>query len=370
MKFTFSRATLVLVSLVGTVAVGLLLAVLPAKDIAASESASAPEPTSVTVMPMWPTTRYEVRRTFSGRIEPRQTVDLAFDEPGRVDAVTVEDGDTVKAGEILVRLDVELLQIERGRLTRLLETARDEERVFEGSVEREESLARQDLAVERTVEANRVSLAQSRGRRADLEGRISQLDARIRRASLAAPFDGHVTSRHVDPGSFVAAGQPIVQVIEAGPSELRIGVDGSLAARLEPGQPVAVELASGSATAHVVAVLPNMDPLTQTRTVLLNLPESTGAVSGAIATIELVQDVEAPGVEIPLSALRDGPRGLWEIMVAVSLDAGYRVAVEAIEIIHVGRDTAYVRGTFQPGALLIVEGQHRLVPGQSVAVLP
>ena len=359
------------VLLAGVAAAFFALDLRPVRDSAASTAAPDTPPMPLgAVTALGITDGYDVERRFSGRIEPQQTVDVAFDEPGKIAAVLVAEGDAVRAGDALARLDTELMEIERDRLRELLVTATEEEVVLEGAVRRDEDLARQNLTAERSVDANRISLAQSRGRRADLEGRLALLEARIRRSTLVAPFDGRISGARVDAGASVTAGQPVLRVVEDGMRELRVGVDADLARDLAPGQAVPVRLGAQAALARVGAVLPDLDPATRTRVVLLAVPASAGAIAGDVATLELRQRVEAAGASVPIGALREGPRGLWEVLVAVPDGEAHRVAVEAVEILHAGDEVAFVRGTFAPGALLIAEGHHRFVPGQIVSLLP
>jgi len=322
--------------------------------------------TLVSVAPLTIVDGYDALRRFSGRIEPRQSVDIAFDEAGKLDALLAEEGTTVPAGVPLARLDIELLEIRRDRLEGLLVSAREEERLLQSSFKREQDLARQNLTRQSSVDTLRISLTQSQGRIADLKGQIAVLEARIRRATLKAPFSGSVSQHFADTGSSVEAGQPILRLIETGPLDVRIGVDGALADKLSIGGTRELRIGTMPARARITAILPNLDPATLTRTVLFEVQDAPGIVAGGVATLELSQQVPASGASVAVNALRDGSRGLWEIMVAVPQDGGHRIAVEAVEILHVDDEQAFIRGTFASDALVVVEGHHRLVPGQSV----
>ena len=75
------------------------------------------------------------------------------------------------------------------------------------------------------------------------------------------------------------------------------------------------------------------------------------------------------GAWVPVTALRDGVRGLWTVLVAVPSDAGSVVAEEAVEILYADETRALVRGTFADGARLIESGAHRVTPGQAVQII-
>ena len=352
--------------LVGIVAVASSRFLLAADAMAAARPV-ARMPTSVSVAPLRAADHYSVLRRFSGRIEPNRTVDIAFDEPGKLAAVLADEGKAVAAGTALARLDTELLQTERFRLVRLLATAHEEKRILQSSLEREEDLAKKNLVAMSAVDNLRISLAQVSGRTADLEGQITMLEARIRRATLFSPFSGSISQHFADVGSSFEAGQPILRLIEDGPRNVRIGVDAKLCRDLLIGNGHDLLIGADLVAARITAILPDLDPATQTRTVLFELQEDPVIVAGSVATVQIMQEIPASGVQVPISALRDGSRGLWEIIVAMPDGDAHRIAVEAVEILNANDEIAFVRGTFDRDALLVTEGQHRLVPGQPVS---
>jgi hypothetical protein len=87
--------------------------------------------------------------------------------------------------------------------------------------------------------------------------------------------------------------------------------------------------------------------------------------------------VGEPGVWLPLSALTEGVRGLWQAYALAPLAdarpgvvAGQRVTPLPVEVLHYDGDRAYVRGPFAHGTPVVAGGLHRVVPGQLVRALP
>ena len=144
-------------------------------------------------------------------------------------------------------------------------------------------------------------------------------------------------------------------------------MDAALCRDLSVGDELDLLIGEDLVAARITAILPDLDPVTQTRTVLFELQEDPVIVAGNVATIQILQEIPARGALVPISALRDGSRGLWEITVATPNSDGHRIAVEAVEVLNVIDEVAFVRGTFAEDALLVNEGQHRLVPGQPVS---
>ena len=74
------------------------------------------------------------------------------------------------------------------------------------------------------------------------------------------------------------------------------------------------------------------------------------------------------GAWLPIAALSESQRGLWSAFVVEPAEGGAQVVRRAeLEVLHVETDRAFVRGTLEPGAAVVVSGAHRLTPGQAVS---
>ena len=74
------------------------------------------------------------------------------------------------------------------------------------------------------------------------------------------------------------------------------------------------------------------------------------------------------GVWVPALALSEGVRGLWSVYVVVDDGEGASIARKDVEIIHIGNDRMFVRGTLQDGDRVVAAAPFRFVPGQKVNV--
>jgi hypothetical protein len=87
----------------------------------------------------------------------------------------------------------------------------------------------------------------------------------------------------------------------------------------------------------------------------------------AAGTLSVQTSLTQSGYAVPLSALQDGVRGLWTVLVLEPETDGFASArAAAVEVLQIEGDTAYVRGTLTGDALIVPHGTHRLVPGDRV----
>lgn len=211
----------------------------------------------------------------SGTVEATDA-DLGFQMAGRIAAIQVREGDSVRAGLEVARLDTEelaarrasaeaqvqgaqalLAELERGARPgeiaegraglRQAEERRDDavrdmeraRRLFEGGAVSQEVLDKARTAAqvaEAGVDQARERLqlleegprtervAAQRAMVSQAEAAVRQIDAALRNASITAPFAGVVTLRHREPGETVSPGAPVLTVMDPEDRWVRIYV--------------------------------------------------------------------------------------------------------------------------------------------------
>ncbi|MBL6756481.1 MAG: biotin/lipoyl-binding protein [Planctomycetes bacterium] len=367
---------------------------------------------------------FTASRRFTGTVSARRRAELSFEGTGRVASILVDDGDGVLEGAPLAQLDVRQLRARRAEVearrvrleaqlqelvagprpevidaaeanveaileelnlaARLLE--RRTELAAKGSISAEQldtaraavktieaRLAGARAALQELNEGTREeTIAAQRGSLVELDAGLAAMDVQISNMTLVAPFSGTIEARHLDEGAVVSQQMPRTAFVlsETAALEARIGLPGALVPGLcqDPstatltfnGQPIGVASARA---------LPVVDSGTRTITVVLSLSEGTALVRpGDIVTLEVSVEQTERGAWLPIAALSESQRGLWSVFVVEHTEGGAQVVQRAeLEVLHVESDRAFVRGTVEPGAAVVVSGAHRLTPGQTVS---
>ncbi len=397
-----------------------------AAPVEASGAAALPVSTVVAA----PVTSYTRVRAFTGVIRPRRAVDLAFERAGEVTAVGLCEGDAVPAGGRVATLDTRRLEADQqalaarraqaaavlaelraGARPETLAAARAEVRALAAQVEqlrrkraRRDSLLargvitpeeRDEVAYALRAEEARREAARRRldeleaGTRAERvtaqEAEVARLDAEVRRlaieveeSALRAPFAARVSAVRVDPGAVVAAGQPIVRLVEDAPPEAWVGVPPAVR-RPRLGERYPLRVGGRELTGRLTAVLPELDGATRTATWVLALegPAAPDLLTGQVVRLTLREAVAGEGVWLPLTALARGERDVWSCFVvrpdiprdsARDSDGSGEGVVERrlVEPLYVEAERVLARGTLERGERVVARGTHRLVPGQRV----
>ena len=201
-----------------------------------------------------------------------------------------------------------------------------------------------------------------------VKAQVSSIDIDIEKSQLKAPFDGVIAARSIDEGAVIAAGTPILTILEDGHRQLRVGLPPEVAAKLDETKTYQVQTRAGPVSARLYASRPDLQSATRTVTALFDVKTADATPFGEIVTLLLEREIDERGAWVPLAALQESDRGLWSLLTVAEEDGKPIVRREAAEVLHVDGAQAYVRGTFEPGASVIANGTNRVVPGQLVAL--
>lgn len=214
---------------------------------------------------------------------------ITAEAPGRVEQVAVREGDAVKTGQLLGKLDTKRLETE-------LEAAIQARLRLEAEAARQRGLGKEALARIASLEAQ-----------AETE-KENQLKLEISLAELKSPMDGLVMTKdvHLKLGTFLQAGEPLAEVANVATWDLRIDApeaDMSLVLdSLKEQAPLAVQYLLYTQSGHELH--------TQVKSAEQISPALHGKASGTVFSITLPQ-VEIPEKLRPL--MRPGLTGRAKI---------------------------------------------------------
>jgi RND family efflux transporter MFP subunit len=308
---------------------------------------------------------FSVMERFSGRIEARRQTPMAFDQGGRVVKVFADQGDAIAAGDLLAKLDDRVLQAERRRILAQRDGIDFQIEQAQLNLDRTVSLVERGVASEQSNDNARIQLRQLQASRREVDAALAALVLELEKTNLFAPFAGQITERSLNDGAIVVPGSPVLALIETVAPRLKVGLPEERARRLSEAQRVRVTYRGETIEARVLSIRPDLDPSTQSVLVLIELAlsEAHEIRIGDTADVWLETLVPGPGFAVPLTALVEGRRGLW--MIYVVDDTGV-VGIEALEVVAITGDTAFVQGSLRPGQYFVTQGRHRIAPGQIV----
>jgi membrane fusion protein, multidrug efflux system len=157
--------------------------------------------------------------SITGSIDARRRADLRAEVPAVVLAVLKENGDPVRRGDLLVRLDQTAI---RDSLTSAEASARAAEMAYEQAERQYQRMLK--LRQENVVSAQQLEDAEMQRNSAQSESeaartRVVTARQQLERTEVRAPFDGLVSNRKVSAGDTAAVGKELMQVMD--PASMR-----------------------------------------------------------------------------------------------------------------------------------------------------
>ncbi|WNL44646.1 efflux RND transporter periplasmic adaptor subunit [Dyella sp. BiH032] len=280
-----------------------------------------------------------------------RTVSVPF--AGTVLAVRVDDGATVKAGQVLASLQsrdflAAQAELRRAQIDASLaqrQSARDASLLAEGIIARtraEESRARADDASARLVQ-----FRDSMGDAAAAQGAPGEY-------VLRAPQDGRVLRRMLAPGQGANALDSAFVIARDGGMDVQFQVPATLRAALRPGLGVAME---DGTRGEVTAVSAMADAGSQSLRLRARLaPDAVWAI-GQRTSLRLDIPAPADAVAVPASAVL--PDGEHAMLLTVQ---GDRYTAVRVERLGADGERAVVRGAVPAGATVVTRGASALKP--------
>lgn len=337
------------------------------QDFLQARAAAQPEPApaplvSVSVRALTQEPSYKQTRTFVGQIEPQKTVSASFELAGQLAEILVDEGETVSAGQLLAKLDTDLLDAERNALISSRAGIEAQLEFNRQQLKRAEALLDRGFASQERLDEDVATRDELNARIREIEANLASVTIRLEKSELRAPFDGRVTQRFVDGGEALSPGQSVMEVIETSAPLVRVGVPLGLDKAKLNGAAVIVNGTPYGAS--LVTLRPDIDATTRTRTALFALTDAPTFAFGQTVEVAVDAEVAMPGTWVPIDSLKEGTRGQWTLLVLNDKNVVERATAL---ILHAESDRVYVQGSFPDGTRMIESGTQRVVPGQTVA---
>ncbi len=151
---------------------------------------------------------------------PGAEVKVGAERSGRFVRVLVEEGQTVRKGDLLAEIESDELRANLAEARARVSEAEAEARLAELNRERRQKLFDEKIVSIQDLDQATRDLEIARARCETAKATVARYEAQIRKTRILAPLGGTVTARRVDPGQTVEAGEPAFTLADL--SRLRI----------------------------------------------------------------------------------------------------------------------------------------------------
>ena len=284
-----------------------------------------------------------------GTLAANEMVEIKSETDGLVQEIGFEEGQKVKAGHLLLRLD-------EVKFAAAVNEAEANFKFSRATYDRSHQLYEQKLISQQ--EHDQVA-AQFQANQASLDLKKRELkDARI-----VAPFAGVVSSRQVSPGQVISKNTTLTWLVDLDPVKVELNIPERFVSRLRVGQKLEITVATFPGRAfsgEVFFVAPFIEPATRTALVKARVANPQHELKpGMFANLDLTLRLKEQAVVIPETAImatgdrtliyalddqdiarlrpvKIGLRQIGSVEITEGLKAGERVVIEGVQKIRPG----------------------------------
>jgi RND family efflux transporter MFP subunit len=318
----------------------------------------------------------------TGTLRAHESSTLSAQVVGRVERVLVHEGDSVRAGQLLVVLDDLTLRSAANQAEAAVKAAENQQIAAQSNadlaastlarykqLQAEKSVSPQEMdEVTRRAQAASAQLDAMRAQTNAVKAQQSGAHAMLGYTRITAPFSGVITARMVDPGALASPGFSLLTIDSAGPLQLQTTVAESAIAAVHKGMTVHVTVDSSASidrSGTVSEIVPAADASSHSFLVKIDLAASKELRAGMFATTEI-----ATGTGQAILAPRSAIILRGSLQCAYVLDGNGIAQLRYITVGATHGNSVEILSGLSAGAKLVDDPADRELAGKRIEVLP
>jgi len=255
----------------------------------------------------------------SGTLQPLNQTTVKAKVSGEIRQVAVREGESVKAGQQIVRFDTADLEAKLTDRIGALEAGRAQLALAEKTRDQNRQLLKQKFISQTAYDSAESNLSVTQGTLKSNEAQVQLARNALRDALVTAPLSGIVAKRHVQPGEKVPFDAPLVTIVDLTQMELQAMVPANDIPELNVDMKVTLAIdgfGERRFTGTIERINPTTEPGTRAILVFIRIPNPDGALRGGMfGTGRVTLAAGAPVPTLPAIAVRTeaGQNFVWTI---------------------------------------------------------
>jgi membrane fusion protein (multidrug efflux system) len=303
----------------------------------------------------------------SGELRSRHEATVRAELGGSVLSVTLEEGQPVRKGALLGRIDARSLADTRQSAVSGVRSAENQLAVARREVERTEQLVQAGALAQRDLDVARNNVSTAEAQLADARARLATAESQLGDAVIRAPIDGVVARRAVNAGDVVSPGTELYTIIDPTSLRLEAAVPSDDLRALRVGAPVQFQVRGYDEPlrGHIERIAPQADATTRQVPIFVAIPNVGGRlVAGLFAEGRVISE-SADGVVVPANAVNTMGAKPW--VVKVTNGKAEKVEVE-VGLVDQRTERLQIASGAREGDILLRGAAQGITPGTPVRV--
>jgi RND family efflux transporter MFP subunit len=303
----------------------------------------------------------------SGELRAEQEATVRAELGGSVLQVTVEEGQPVRRGAVIARIEAAALDDARRSAESAVKAAENQLAVARREAERTQQLVSAGALAVRDLDVARANVAAVEAQLADAESRLVAAQKQLSDTVVRAPLTGIVSDRAVNTGDVVTPGTALFTVIDPSSMRLEASVPSDELGQLRLGAPVSFTVRGYDQPfeGRIERISPTADPTTRQVPIFVSVPNTGGRLVAGLYAEGRVMIEAADGLVVDANAVNTSDSTAWVLRVRDG-------RTERVEVTLGIRDprTERVQLTsgIQAGDVLLRGAAQGIAPGTPVVV--
>jgi RND family efflux transporter MFP subunit len=301
---------------------------------------------------------------FIGTVFFSEVSEVAAEVDGSVSEVPFEEGQRVNKGDLLVKLNSDLLAKRIESTVSSYEESLSQQYKAQKDLERAERLFSEDLLSEQAHDEYVFALEGLGKKSASLRAEVELLEVELQKKKIRAPLSGVVIEKHVDRGEWVSPGTAVATVANDEFVDIVAEVPEEIIRFIQEDMPVTVIAGGGEVTGIVSAIISRGDISTRTFPVKVRARNNLSLREGMEARINLPAGEKQQTLTVPRDAVI--PAFGMTVVFAVTESKAKMIPVEVVG--YDGLNAGVASEGLSEGMMVVIKGNERLRDGQEVII--
>ena len=291
---------------------------------------------------------------------------VAAESSGRIETVHFDEGQRTRKGDLLVKINAELLEKTlQGTIASHEEVLVNLEKA-RADLSRIESLYQKRAVPEQLYEENRFKVQSLEKKAASLLAEVERLKLELQNKAIRAPFDGIVIKRWVNHGEWLQPGSAVATLARDDVVDVAVEIPEGTMKLIRLGMDVNVKALGKETTGKISAIVPRADITTRTLPIKVKISNTSSLVEGMEARVTLPNMEPRKGLLAP----RDAVMTLFGTPVVFAV-TGSKAKMIPVKVIGYQGNIVGIEGEgLSDGMKVVVKGNERLRDDQRVTITP
>jgi len=288
-----------------------------------------------------------------GKVEAENNILVSSKSMGVVTQVFVKEGQTVSKGQVIA-------QIDNAMVLTSIESLKSQLSLATAVYDRQKNLWDQKIGTE-------VQFLTAKANKDGLQSQLASLEEQKDASRIKSPINGTVDEIQVKVGENIAPGMPAARVVNTSDLKLKASVSESYVTNVKTGNKVIVSIPElkKDIEARVTFVGRNIDPLSRTFIVEIDLPSYPDLRPNMSGVVKVVYYSEAAALTVPVNTVQT-VNGEKIVYVAETDEKTTVARKRVVEVVGVFDNLAHIRKGIAAGDKVITFGYQGLSDGQVI----